>query len=141
MFAVIEKESSWNADAVNYNDTCFGLMQISVVNFAWLEEELGLDDPKDPDSCNVVALFKLFASPEELAEMCERYRAGGYGYGHAKQALFEKMWNYFEPMRRRRAELAADPGYVEEVLRRNGERARSEAEKTLKRVRRAVGLR
>ena len=101
----------------------------------------GLDDPKDPDSCNVVALFKLFASPEELAEMCERYRAGGYGYGHAKQALFEKMWNYFEPMRRRRAELAADPGYVEEVLRRNGERARSEAEKTLKRVRRAVGLR
>lgn len=48
VFAVIEKESSWNADAVNYNNTCFGLMQISVVNFAWLEEELGLDDPKDP---------------------------------------------------------------------------------------------
>ena len=99
-----------------------------------------LEEPKDPDTCNVVALYKLFATPEEVAEMAARYRAGNYGYGHAKQALFEKMWAFFEPMRARRAELAANLDFVHELLRRNGERARAEAAKMLDRVRRAVGL-
>ena len=100
-----------------------------------------LEDPKDPDSCNVVALFKLFASGEELEEMKARYRAGGYGYGHAKQALFEKMWSYFEPMRQRRAELEANLDFVWEILRKGGERAREEAQLTMDKVRKAVGLR
>lgn len=100
-----------------------------------------LEDPKDPDSCNVVALFKLFASGEELEEMKARYRAGGYGYGHAKQALFEKMWSYFEPMRQRRTELEANVDYVWEILRKGGERAREEAQRTMDKVRKAVGLR
>ena len=100
-----------------------------------------LEDPKDPETCNVVALYKLFATPEELNEMCERYRAGNYGYGHAKQALFEKIWAHFEPMRARREELAANMDFVEELLRKNGERAREEAAKTLDKVRCAVGLR
>ena len=100
-----------------------------------------LEDPKDPDSCNVVALFKLFASGEELEEMKARYRAGGYGYGHAKQALFEKMWSYFEPMRQRRAELEANVDYVWEILRKGGDRAREEAQLTMDKVRKAVGLR
>ena len=100
-----------------------------------------LEDPKDPDSCNVVALFKLFASGEELEEMKARYRAGGYGYGHAKQALFEKMWSYFEPMRQRRTELEANMDYVWEILRKGGERAREEAQRTMDKVRKAVGLR
>ncbi len=99
-----------------------------------------LEEPKDPENCNVVALYKLFATPEELAEMCERYRAGDYGYGHAKQALFEKIWAHFEPMRARREELANNMDFVEELLRKNGERAREEAAKTLDKVRRAVGL-
>ena len=100
-----------------------------------------LEDPKDPESCNVVALFKLFASGEELEEMKEKYRAGGYGYGHAKQALFEKMWSYFEPMRQRRAELESNLDYVWEVLRKGGDRARQEAQMTMDKVRKAVGLR
>ncbi len=100
----------------------------------------GLEEPKEPDTCNVVALYKLFATPEEVAEMEARYRAGNYGYGHAKQALFEKMWAFFEPMRARRAELDANLDFVHELLRKNGERARAEAAKTLDRVRRAVGL-
>jgi tryptophanyl-tRNA synthetase len=100
-----------------------------------------LEDPKDPDSCNVVALFKLFASGEELEEMKARYRAGGYGYGHAKQALFEKMWSYFEPMRQRRTELEANLDFVWEILRKGGERAREEAQLTMDKVRKAVGLR
>ena len=100
-----------------------------------------LEDPKDPDTCNVVALFKLFASGEELEEMKAKYRAGGYGYGHAKQALFEKMWSYFEPMRQRRAELEANVDYVWEILRKGGDRAREEAQLTMDKVRKAVGLR
>ena len=100
-----------------------------------------LEDPKDPDNCNVVALFKLFASGEELEEMKAKYRAGGYGYGHAKQALFEKMWSYFEPMRQKRAELEANIDYVWEVLRKGGDRAREEAKLTMDKVRKAVGLR
>ena len=101
----------------------------------------GLEESKDPEKCNVVALFKLFASEDEVEEMKARYRAGNYGYGHAKQALFEKMWSYFEPMRKRREELAANLDYVESILKRNGEKAREEAEKLLGKIRRAVGLR
>ena len=101
----------------------------------------GLEESKDPEKCNVVALFKLFANEDEVEEMKARYRAGNYGYGHAKQALFEKMWSYFEPMRKRREELAANLDYVENILKRNGEKAREEAEKLLGKIRRAVGLR
>ncbi|MBQ9087940.1 MAG: tryptophan--tRNA ligase [Lentisphaeria bacterium] len=101
----------------------------------------GLEEPKDPANCNVVAIYKLFATPEEVAEMEANYRAGNYGYGHAKKALFDKMWSFFEPMRKKREELAANLDYVEEILRKNGERARAEANILLDRVRRAVGLR
>ena len=73
--------------------------------------------------------------------MKAKYRAGGYGYGHAKQALFEKMWSYFEPMRQKRAELEANIDYVWEVLRKGGDRAREEAQLTMDKVRKAVGLR
>ena len=100
-----------------------------------------MEDPKDPDKCNVFALYKLFASPEELEEMRANYRGGNYGYGHAKQALFEKLWAYFEPMRERRAELEKNPDYIWDVLREGGRKATQEAEKTMDRVRRAVGLR
>ena len=100
-----------------------------------------LEEPKDPDTCNVVALYKLVASPEELEEMRSKLRAGGYGYGHAKVALFDKLWAYFEPMRKRRAELEKNPDHVWEVLRSGAEKARSEACKTMDKVRRAVGIR
>ena len=100
-----------------------------------------MEDPKDPEKCNVVALYKLVATPEEVEEMKANYRAGNYGYGHAKQAFFEKLWAYFEPMRERRAQLEKDPDYIWDVLREGGKKASEEAEKTMDRVRRAVGLR
>ena len=101
----------------------------------------GLEEKKDPDHCNVFAIYKLFATPEEQQKMRENYLGGNYGYGHAKLALFEKIWTTFEPMRKRRAELAADATFVERTLAANGERARCEAEKLMRKVRRAVGLR
>ena len=73
--------------------------------------------------------------------MEDEFRAGGVGYGHFKQRLFEAMWEHFAPLRARREEILADPGYVDRVLRRGAERAREVAAGTMERVRRAVGLR
>lgn len=101
----------------------------------------GLEEKKDPDSCNVFAIYKLFATSEEVEKMRENYLGGNYGYGHAKLALFAKLWEYFEPMRRRRAELAADIPGVMKILSANAEKARDAAENMLGKVRKAVGLR
>lgn len=106
-----------------------------------LTDSKGLEDAKDPDTCNVFQLYKLFASKAEQEEMAERYRAGNYGYGHAKQALFEAYMDFFAPMRKRREEILADPGYIDEVLKKGAERARVMAYETLNAVRKAVGLR
>lgn len=99
-----------------------------------------LEDPKDPEKCNVIALYQLMASEAEVEEMKARYRAGGYGYGDAKKTLFEKIDAHFGPFREERKRLAADPGFVEKVLREGGARARAEAEKTMRLVREAVGM-
>ncbi|MFA7229690.1 MAG: tryptophan--tRNA ligase [Victivallaceae bacterium] len=101
----------------------------------------GLEDAKDPDTCNVVALYKLFADELQLKAMQDKYRAGNYGYGHAKQELFEIMWEYFSPMRKRREELENNMDYVLEVLHKGGLQARAEADKTMTKVRKAIGLR
>ncbi len=99
-----------------------------------------LELPKDPGPCNVFALYKLFASDDERADLDARYRVAGFGYGTAKKALFEKVWTYFEPFRKRREELQKDPSYVEAILKDGAERARVEVRKTLSAARRAVGL-
>jgi len=99
-----------------------------------------LEEPKDPDTCNIYALYKLFATPEQRAEMERAYRAGGYGYGHAKKALLEIFEQTFEPFKSRREELKQNLDYVEKVLQEGAERARTEAVKTLDKARRAVGL-
>jgi tryptophanyl-tRNA synthetase len=100
-----------------------------------------LEDPKDPDGSTIVDLYRLFASPAEVEEMKTAFRAGGTGYGHFKQRLFEALWDDFAPMRARREEILRDPGYVDEVLRAGALRAREVAGATMARVREAVGLR
>lgn len=100
----------------------------------------GVADAKDPETCNVFALYRLFATPEEREAMAARYRAGGMGYGDAKKALHEKFEAHFGPLRAKRAELAAKPEYVEDILRRGAARARAEAVATLKKARAAMGL-
>jgi tryptophanyl-tRNA synthetase len=97
-------------------------------------------DPKDPDRCNVFALYSLFATDEEKAALAARYRAGGLGYGEVKKMLLEKINAYFGPSRARRKGLAARPDYVEEVLRQGARRARAEARQTMALVRQAVGM-
>ncbi len=100
----------------------------------------GLEDPKDPDTCNIFALYRLLATPEEQTALATAYRAGGMGYGDAKKALAELFEAHFAPFREKREALANDPGYVEDVLQDGARRARREAAATLQQARHAVGL-
>ena len=100
----------------------------------------GLDDVKDPDTCNVMTLYRLFADSEQVGEMEQNYRAGGYGYGHAKQALFEAMDAHLAPARERYFALRADEDTLEDVLRDGETRARAVAGPVLDRVRAATGI-
>jgi tryptophanyl-tRNA synthetase len=99
-----------------------------------------LEAPKDPSASNVVALYRLFATKEQVREMEDEHRAGGVGYGTFKQRLFEAMWEHFAPMRARRDELLARPGDVDDILADGARRAREIGTATMARVRKAVGL-
>lgn len=100
-----------------------------------------VEEPKDPDKCNVFALLKLVASPEELVEWENKYRNGGMGYGQAKKRLAELMLDYFKPYREKRSELENNISYVKAVLANGAERAKAVASETLEKARQAVGLR
>jgi tryptophanyl-tRNA synthetase len=100
-----------------------------------------LDAPKNPEGSNILALYRLVASPGQVAQMEDDFRAGGIGYGEFKKRLFEALQEFFAPMRARRAEIMARPGYVDEVLEDGARRARAIADVTMDRVRSAVGLR
>src|ERR1700744_3083153 len=98
-------------------------------------------EPKpDADKNLAVQLLKLIASPDIGNDFENRLRAGGLGYGDLKKALFENYWNYFAGARKKRAELAADLGYVNGVLAEGATKARVLAQKVLKRARKASGL-
>ena len=99
-----------------------------------------VESPKDPEKCNVFALLKLVALPDELAEWEKKYRQGGTGYGEVKKRLAELLIEYFKPYRQKRAGLEKNIDYVREVLKKGAERAAAVADKTLKKARIAVGL-
>lgn len=100
-----------------------------------------VEAPKDPESSSIYQLYRLFSSAAEAQAMAEKFRVGGTGYGDFKKQLFGTVWEYFAPMRAKRAELEADPGYVDEVLHRGADHANALAGKVMDRVERAVGLR
>lgn len=99
-----------------------------------------LEEPKNPDTCNVYALIKLFASSEKQEEIADKYRAGGYGYGHAKKELLSLIDQYFAEARERRKDLAGDPDYVMDILKSGAEKARKRAEEVMEPIRDAIGL-
>lgn len=100
-----------------------------------------MEAPKDPDKCQIFSLYKLFATQEQVLALRERYLAGGMGYGHAKQALFEIYWEFFRTAREKRAELENNPDYVLSVLKKGAEKAHVIAAKTMTDIRQKVGLR
>jgi tryptophanyl-tRNA synthetase len=99
-----------------------------------------VEAPKDPDKDTVFALYSLFATDEERSSLAQRYRAGGMGYGEAKQVLLTKIDEHFGPARERRKQLEANPSIVDDVLRQGAARARAEARATMKLVRTAAGF-
>jgi len=99
-----------------------------------------VEAPKDSSRSTIFKLYSLVASQNEIAEMRERFQKGGTGYGDFKKQLFEKLWDYFAPMRKRREEILADKTYIDDVLRRGAKRANEVADQVMERVRAAVGL-
>ncbi len=99
-----------------------------------------LEAPKNPDASTIFALYRLFATPQEIEAMRQKFLAGGYGYGQAKKELLEKIWNYFEPHRKHREALLNNRDYVYQVLRDGARRARERAEAVMARVRQATGI-
>src|SRR2546423_13875076 len=104
-------------------------------------DSTAVEAPKDSETSTIVQLYSLFASKDEVADMKERFKNGGTGYGDFKKELFEKTWSFFEPMRKLREEIQRDRGYIDEVLARGAKRANEIADKVMARVRKAVGLR
>jgi tryptophanyl-tRNA synthetase len=104
-------------------------------------DSTAVEAPKDPAKSTIFKLYSLVASKDETAAMREQFLKGGTGYGDFKKQLFEKLWEYFAPMRKRREEILADKSYIDNVLEKGATRANEIADQVMKRVRRAVGLR
>jgi tryptophanyl-tRNA synthetase len=106
-----------------------------------ITDSLAVGAPKDPATSTIFKLYSLVASNDEIADMRERIVKGGTGYGDFKKQLFEKLWEYFTPMRKRRDEIFKDKVYIDNVLARGASRANEIANQVMDRVRKAVGLR
>lgn len=99
-----------------------------------------LETPKEPEGALVFDLYKLVASEAQVAELAAKLRAGNYGWGHAKQALYEVLEARIAPMRERYVELRSHPEQIDAILEAGAEEARKRAQATMTRVRRAVGI-
>ncbi len=99
-----------------------------------------VEEPKDPDKCNLYALLKLFAPPEKLAEVRNLYLNGGAAYGYLKQDLFELIRDYYAEARAKRKELLANQDGLRQILHKGAEKARAKAAVTLDLVRDRAGL-
>ncbi|MDY0089384.1 MAG: tryptophan--tRNA ligase [Flavobacteriaceae bacterium] len=98
-----------------------------------------LEEPKNPDSCKVFALYRLLASEDMIEQMRKNYLGGNYGYGHAKQALFELITEKFKLEREKYNHYINNPEEVEEILLKGSEKASKVANKVLERVRKKLG--
>ena len=105
-----------------------------------LSDSTPLEEPKDPDADHTFALLRHFATPEERDEIAEAYRAGGYGYGHAKKALLGMIDRHFGEARDKRRQLAERPDDVRQILAAGAEAARARASEVMAQVRDAVGF-
>lgn len=99
-----------------------------------------LEDPKPTENSVVIALYQLFADKAAVQTMVAEHEAGGLGYGHFKQNLFDAYWEHFSAARAKREELENNQDYIDQILREGAQKARETSSKTLDRVRKAVGL-
>lgn len=98
------------------------------------------NEPKDPETCNIMAIYKLLAKPDELVEMETKYKEGTISYKEAKEILAETILGYFSEIRARRQELMQNPTYVAEIIAKGAQEANIIAEQNIQQVRKLVGL-
>ena len=100
----------------------------------------GVEEKKDPDNCGVFTLYKLFSTENEQNQLAQKYKAGGMGWGQAKQELFEKFEAEVGSMRNEYDRIIEDKTYLDEVLKKGADKARNIAATTLDRLRKAIGV-
>jgi len=105
-----------------------------------ITDSLGLEDAKNPSSCNVFKIFKLFANENQIKEMERKYMKGGFGYGHAKNELLELIIEKFSKERKIYFELMSEPEKIEQKLKEGSEKARKIASSVLLRVKNKLGI-
>ena len=99
-----------------------------------------MEDPKNPDTCSVFDLYRLFANETQQQELTSRYRAGGMGYGEAKAQLHDAAMKYFGDAFEHRRELEQHPDNVEDILQAGAAVARAKAQEVVDRAKQACGL-
>ncbi|MBI9031347.1 tryptophan--tRNA ligase [bacterium] len=99
-----------------------------------------IEEPKDPDNCNVFSLYKVFATSQQQSELRAKYLAGGMGWGHAKEALFEAINAQLKAPREKYFELLERRDYVDKILLEGAEKARDIASQTISRLRKSIGI-
>ncbi|MBL7897714.1 MAG: tryptophan--tRNA ligase, partial [Crocinitomicaceae bacterium] len=102
-------------------------------------DSLELADSKNPDTCNAFKIYSLFATPEEIEVMRKNYVAGGWGYGHTKKAILDKILNDFSEERKRFDYYMANRNEIDKVLSEGAEKARKVARNVIERVRVKLG--
>ena len=123
----------------NYIDVLLPEKALRTQIMSIVSDSTPLEEPKDPSTCATFALYKLIANESETDQMRKNYLAGNYGYGHAKQALFELILTKFAVPREKFSALMADKSQIDTALRIGAEKAKLVADEVLKRVRTKVG--
>ncbi len=100
-----------------------------------------VEAPKSIEGSAILGIYKHVSSPSDYAAMEADFLAGGKGYGDFKKRLFTAVWEYFSPMRERRAQIAADPAELDRILKQGAERANAITYPVMERLRKAIGLR
>jgi tryptophanyl-tRNA synthetase len=124
----------------NYIDVLLPEKALRTQIMSIVSDSTPLEEPKDPSKCATFALYKLIANESEITQMRKNYLVGNYGYGHAKQALFELILTKFAEPREKFSALMADKSQIDTALRIGAEKAKLVAEEVLKRVRTKVGF-
>ncbi|SDZ91001.1 tryptophanyl-tRNA synthetase [Desulfuromusa kysingii] len=99
-----------------------------------------IEEAKNPDSCNIFQIYRLFLNKQEVEELRQRYLTPGLRYGDVKQELFETARDFFAPYTEKRKEILADPERLRKILASGADKARYVANKTLRKVRKKGGL-
>jgi tryptophanyl-tRNA synthetase len=126
----------------SYNNTIQALLPPKKLRKRMMQivtDSTPMEEPLPTEGCNVFGLYKYFSTAEEQAELAEKYKSPTFGYGHAKQELFEKVNAYMAPYRERYEQIKDDTDYLEDVLHEGAKKARGVASEVVGRVREKCG--